>query len=127
MAYRLTLTSSEISRVTFERDELRLHFSAALARPAAKGANTWGHLGGVTLCFEAAQVQGDLHQAMGALTSCELWMDGALQRDLALPGQARGQVRACLGFRGDVSLVLTATGWRSELPASARFHESLAC
>jgi hypothetical protein len=36
-------------------------------------------------------------------------------------------VRACLGFRGDVSLVLTATGWRSELPASAKFHESLAC
>jgi hypothetical protein len=36
-------------------------------------------------------------------------------------------VRACLGFRGDVSLVLAATGWRSELPASATFHESLAC
>ncbi|MEY2838571.1 MAG: hypothetical protein RJB60_870, partial [Pseudomonadota bacterium] len=33
MAYRLTLPSSEISRVTFERDALLLHFSAALARP----------------------------------------------------------------------------------------------
>jgi len=127
MAYRLTLPSSEISRVTFERDALLLHFSAALARPDVKGAATWGHLGGVTLRFEAAQVQGDLHQALGALTSCELWVDGALQRDLALPGQAHGEVRACLGFRGDVSLVLTATGWRSELPASTKFHESLAC
>jgi hypothetical protein len=127
MAYRLTLPSSEISCVTFERDALLLHFSAALAQPAVKGNATWGHLGGVTLRFEAAQVQGDLHQALGALTSCELWMDGALQRDLALPGQAQGEVRACLGFRGDVSLVLTATGWRSELPASAKFHESLAC
>lgn len=127
MAYRLTLPSSELSRVTFERDALRLHFSAALARPDVRGATTWGHLGGVTLSFEAAQVQGDLHQALGALTSCELWMDGALQRDLALPGQAQGEVRACLGFRGDVSLVLSATGWRSDLPAGATFHESLAC
>lgn len=127
MAYRLTLDSSELSRVTFERDALRLHFSAALARPDAKGASTWGHLGGVTLSFEAAQVQGDLHQAVGALSTCELWVDGVLQRDLQLPGQAQGEVRACLGFRGDVSLVLTAAGWRSELPASARFHESLAC
>jgi hypothetical protein len=127
MAYRLTLPSSEISRVTFERDALLLHFSAALARPDVKSATTWGHLGGVTLRFEAAQVQGDLHQALGALTSCEFWMDGTLQRDLALPGQAQGGVRACLGFRGDVSLVISASGWRSELPASAKFHESLAC
>lgn len=134
--WRMSLSGSELARITREGDDIVLVFAVAQVRPEAaprfgQGDDT-AYLAGVTwrlLGVDAptdASVAGDV---MGRLADCELWVTGESRARVAcpLPGSVAGPLRLTLrSALGEVWSV-QAQGLVAVLPQDGEARPSLAC
>lgn len=130
MDWTLELDGSEVQRTELKDGQLWLRFSAALVRKGRGAAVEEGHVKDLELRFGHVTLAGlgpDWSLCMGALSDCTLNFNGALQRHIALPFEATGDVRAEFNFRSGTTLLLSATSVQCLLPEDPSFQTSYAC
>lgn len=130
MQLRLILPSSEVSRLWSTGPHWHLVLSAATVQahvidePRLK---TWGHLNGVTLTFRDALVEGDLDQALGTLSDCDLHLDGKPIKGLEMPCELKGRIACTLTFHHGGVVSVSAGSLSTPRGELDRFRESMAC
>lgn len=131
----MSLSGSELARITREGDDLVLAFAVAQVRPAAaprfgQGDET-AYLVGVTWRLTAASVDGPLTCTLiGRLSDSELWVDGEgrARAVLALPGTVPGPLTLHLRTSLGQALTLRAQRLEALLPEAGEApRPSLAC
>lgn len=133
----MSLSGSELARITREGDDLVLAFAVAQVRPATTphfgqgddtayvAGVTW-RLRGVDAPAAAASSGGDV---IGRLSDCELWVPGESRARLScpLPGKVAGPLRLSLRSALGEAWSVQAQGLEAVLPQDGEARPSLAC
>jgi hypothetical protein len=124
MSFALEFHDSEVRDVVADGAAVRLRFSAASVRGAARER---GWLQSVTLTMTPASLSGDTAHAFGKITEGTLHQGGAPVARLEIPATLAGELELALRFANGTLLTLRGQSLTLAVAEGARPAEDLSC